>query len=532
MFLIPDLENLTETGTLNISSRINDITMTRIVFAISKNEMYLADTIRLPISKEHSHLCHLSSNLKNTGNYYIRDCFFTRIKHNYKPKMDYGKIKYLGYYKLWRIVKNSKDYKALPPKSAQQTLLMLEHDWKSYRENLNAWREERARDPNNCREKPQIPYYNRRFNRETVTVFTNQQCKIVDGWLIFPKKGRMKSDPPWLPPIKTRFNSLGAFHQVRVVPRGSCYDIEIIYSVPKQDLRLDKSKAIALDLGSTNLLSTANNCGLRPFIVKGEEVKAINQEYNKLIKRYQTVEVIKEQFLRDRGRKPKWNEIKKLLPEYKTERQLKRALRWKFYRERKRCPSFDELNELYNAETGEDLQRNDKKIVWTMQMYRILAKRNNRIKDILHKVSKNLITYCISNNIGTIFIGHNKGWKQNINIGRKNNQKFVSIPFNKLIQKIRYKAKLVGINVIILEESHTSKCSAIDNETIGHHEKYLGRRVKRGQFVSSSGYRINADVNAAFNILRLGLEMMGLLFSPIVNVMLWSPRPVQVNPIA
>ena len=70
------------------------------------------------------------------------------------------------------------------------------------------------------------------------------------------------------------------------------------------------------------------------------------------------------------------------------------------------------------------------------------------------------------------------------------------------ISMISYKATLEGINVKIVEESYTSKCSFLDNEQICKHKEYTGRRIKRGLFKTSSGSIINADINAAFNIIR------------------------------
>ncbi|GHO57620.1 hypothetical protein KSB_60950 [Ktedonobacter robiniae] len=99
-------------------------------------------------------------------------------------------------------------------------------------------------------------------------------------------------------------------------------------------------------------------------------------------------------------------------------------------------------------------------------------------------------------------IGKNDGWKQEINIGRRNNQQFVQIPFARFIGMFKYKAELVGIRVIVQEESHTSKCSFLDLEPICHQEHYLGKRIKRGLFRSSTGRRINADVNGSLNIIR------------------------------
>lgn len=136
------------------------------------------------------------------------------------------------------------------------------------------------------------------------------------------------------------------------------------------------------------------------------------------------------------------------------------------------------------------------------KLTKLTNKRNNKISDYIHKASRKIIDICIFNDIGQIIIGKNKQWKQEINIGSKNNQAFVNIPHSIFIDMICYKAKLFGIDVILTEESYTSKCSFLDNEPICKHETYLGKRVKRGLFKSSKGIKINADCNGSLNILR------------------------------
>jgi putative transposase len=156
------------------------------------------------------------------------------------------------------------------------------------------------------------------------------------------------------------------------------------------------------------------------------------------------------------------------------------------------------------------------------RLRRLAKKRNNKIKDALHKASRKVVDYCSSNNVSTVVIGHNKNWKSEINIGKKNNQNFVSVPHTKLIEYIGYKCELKGINVLTREESYTSKCSFMDMESIRKHEKYKGKRIKRGLFESENGFKYNADLNGALNILRKefpncfanGIE--GLLVSPKV----------------
>ena len=143
-----------------------------------------------------------------------------------------------------------------------------------------------------------------------------------------------------------------------------------------------------------------------------------------------------------------------------------------------------------------------KKKYCSKRILRLGFKRSRKIKHYFHHVSKFVVSYCVENNIGTIVIGKNDGWKESSNMGRINNQNFVSIPYNMLIDQIEYKSSLVGISVVRTEESYTSKCSFLDLEKVEKHEKYLGYRKSRGMFKSKKYGEINADVNGSFNIIR------------------------------
>ena len=139
------------------------------------------------------------------------------------------------------------------------------------------------------------------------------------------------------------------------------------------------------------------------------------------------------------------------------------------------------------------------------QLRRLEMKRICKIKDYLHKTSKRVVELMYNNDIGTCFIGHNKDWKQEINIGSRNNQNFVSIPYSLLINMLRYKIEEKGGVLIELNEAYTSKCSFLDNEEICKHETYKGKRVKRGLFLSGEGKALNADINGSLNILKRGI---------------------------
>lgn len=132
----------------------------------------------------------------------------------------------------------------------------------------------------------------------------------------------------------------------------------------------------------------------------------------------------------------------------------------------------------------------------------LTLKRNNKMDYYIHTASRFIVNKLLERGVNHLIIGKNEGWKQNINIGKVNNQKFVSIPHTRLISQLKYKCELVDIKVTITEESYTSKCSFLDMESIEKHDTYVGRRVKRGLFKSSQGIKYNADLNGALNILR------------------------------
>ena len=143
------------------------------------------------------------------------------------------------------------------------------------------------------------------------------------------------------------------------------------------------------------------------------------------------------------------------------------------------------------------------------RIQRLSTKRGFKIDDYLHKASRLIINKLVENKISTLVIGKNENWKQEINIGKVNNQNFTCVPHARLIEMLTYKAELVGIKVLITEESHTSVSSFLDGDPLpvyGTPEaktaKFSGRRVKRGLYKSKIGVKFNADVNGSYNIIR------------------------------
>ena len=185
------------------------------------------------------------------------------------------------------------------------------------------------------------------------------------------------------------------------------------------------------------------------------------------------------------------------------------------------------MNQYYNkrkAQIQSELEKCNKK-KFSRKLERLTHKRNSKIKNYLHNASRKIINFCKSQNIGNIVVGKNKGWKQEVNIGKKNNQNFVSIPFNNFIQQLEYKGKMEGINVMVTEESYTSKTDHFINEPMKHLDERKGKRIRRGLFKSSIGKVLNADINGAIGIMRkvyaisdaqiMGLRDRGDVVSPL-----------------
>ena len=138
-----------------------------------------------------------------------------------------------------------------------------------------------------------------------------------------------------------------------------------------------------------------------------------------------------------------------------------------------------------------------KKFKNTKQINKLYAKRNNFVNDYIHKASRKIIDLALQHNCNTIVIGDIEGIKQENNV-----KSFVNMPHQKLVDKIEYKAKLVGLKVVYVKENYTSGCSALDLENINKANYDKSRRIVRGLFRSNKGILVNSDVNGSLNILR------------------------------
>ncbi|MBQ6560051.1 MAG: transposase [Erysipelotrichaceae bacterium] len=168
------------------------------------------------------------------------------------------------------------------------------------------------------------------------------------------------------------------------------------------------------------------------------------------------------------------------------------------------------VNQWYNKNNARLQSIKDKQhITKTKQQASLERNRNNQINDYISKCARYIINYCLENNIGNIVIGYNPTLQKESDIGKRNNQNFVSIPFGKLKDKLACLCEYYGIKLIKQEESYTSQASFFDYDDIpvynnDNPKEYIfsGMRIKRGLYKASDGSLLNADINGALNILR------------------------------
>jgi putative transposase len=164
------------------------------------------------------------------------------------------------------------------------------------------------------------------------------------------------------------------------------------------------------------------------------------------------------------------------------------------------------INQFYNKRRAE-LQSRLGKAHTRRRLERITTQRTRRIEWYLHTASRRIIDLLVAEGIGTLCIGKNPLWKQEANMGRRNNQNFVSVPHARFVEMLAYKAELVGIQVRVTEESYTSKASFLDADPLPVYgtdalPTFSGKRVKRGLYRAADGRHINADVNGSYNVIR------------------------------
>jgi putative transposase len=361
-----------------------------------------------------------SKNLYNQATYQIRQAFIHEGK-------------YLPYAEIFRRIKHMDCYRALPRKVSNSILILIHENWVAFFKAIKAYKA----DPQAFLGRPRIPGYKDKEKGRNILIYDKQAL----GKRAFKRTGKLvASGLPLEIETKVTWEQLD---QVRIVPRGSCYMFEVVYTVEEKPADVDPNLVAALDLGVQQLAAlTSNKPGFIPRLINGRPLKDFNHYYNQQRARHQ-----------------------------------------------------------------ERLAKQHRKT--SHQLDRITAKRTRRVNYYLHTASRRIIDLLVEEGIGTLVIGLNRLWKQEVEMGRRNNQNFVQIPHARLIDMLTYKAQLVGIYVIVREESYTSQASFLDGDEIPTYDPncqpkpiFSGTREYRGLYRAKNGRRIQADIHGSYNILR------------------------------
>jgi putative transposase len=387
----------------------------------------------------------MSKNLYNKALYTVRQEFISTGKLKERGLVEHAN--YLNYYSINRLFIDSKDvdYYKLPCKISNQTLMLLDKNFKSFFALCKMY----GKNKDSLNGRPKLPKYLHKTNGRFVTTY---ELGAISTKKLKENIIKLSSTDIEIPVINKRN---GKLRQVRLVPMNNKkYKIEVIYEVEESDLKLNKENIISIDYGVDNLMTITSNVeGVQPRIIKGGHVKSINHYYNK------------------------------------TKAKLQ--------------------SELPNHTTLKDINGKPRQLNNSKRIESLTHKRNCKIEHEFHQLSNIIIQLCVEYNIGTIVVGVNKGWKDEVNMSKRVNQNFVSIPYTKMTQHLKYKSQLISNIVVEQEESYTSKASFIDNDFIPTFIKnklvkpeFSGERKMRGLYISKNGTKINSDVNGSYNILR------------------------------
>lgn len=355
--------------------------------------------------------CFYSKNLYNEANYVLRQKFINDGEYILYKDMNFE-------------FKTHENYKLTFSQPANCTLRLLDKNWKSYFRAIKNWKGH----PDKYLGMPKLPKYLKKDGRFPWMIPNNQLVYDYEKGTVYIRN-RLLNDYEW------KCRCLGRLIQVRFIPRGSCYIMEIVYETEIPDTKTESNRIASIDLGVDNLVTMTNNIGLNPIIINGKGIKSINQYYNKRLAKEKSLLKIRH---------------------------------------------------------GKD---------WSKKLDAITFKRYQRIKNYMHNTSSYIIKWCVENEIDTLVVGKNKEWKQNASMSKGNNQKFVDIPYQMLLQQLKYKCENVGIKYIETEESYSSGTSFLDGEESIKQNYDKSRRIERGLFKSNSGLLINSDVNGSLQIM-------------------------------
>ncbi len=258
---------------------------------------------------------------------------------------------------------------------------------------------------------------------------------------------------------------------VRIKFFGEDLYVDVVYECLLEEKKPKGEYRAGIDVGLDELLAiVSENPELKSFIVSGRELKSFNQWFNK--------ERAKLRSQMDYMR----NEIKE--------------------------NSYEEEGLKHLKEKLQELEVKDKVLS---------AHRKRWIETQLHRIARKVVDILYGTGHKVIYIGRNALESKNgINLGKKTNQEFVSIPFRRLIELIRYKAQEFGMEVVEVDESYTSRTSPFANvsEVQRRRDKELRMGERNGNLFKDKVLNkvFHADLVGALNILRVGAKLLRLGF--------------------
>lgn len=201
--------------------------------------------------------CFHSKNLYNEANYVIRQQFIENGE-------------YIPYKKMNFDFKTHENYKLTFSQPANCTLRLLDKNWKSYFVAIKDWKEH----PEKHLGMPKLPKYLPKDGRFPWMIPNNQLYYDYEKSTIYIRN-RLMNDYDW------KCRCLGRPIQVRFVPHGSYFAMEIVYEIEVENASTESGRITSIDIGVDNLITMSNNVGESPVIINGKPLKSINQQYNK-----------------------------------------------------------------------------------------------------------------------------------------------------------------------------------------------------------------------------------------------------------
>lgn len=429
-----------------------------------------------PHSKLHMYsknLCFYSARLYNRANFIVRNFAtavtkFSRFEpltaneleifslvHRTLDGTKYEPVantKWLNRFALEFLLRKTKDesYYSLPAQSSIQIIGLLMQDYKSYFESIKCYKE----NPSAFTGRPRMPHYKGK-EAEMTTIITNQDCVIKNNrYLKLPKtKNRMNIG---------EMPDGAVLKEVRITPCGNSHNMQVVIEIADEGLVYEE----AVDTDQLILSKYAD-------VTDASDIRIMSIDPG--LNNFCTVT----------------NNVG-FSPFIINGKPLKA------------------VNQLYNKELAKAKSQAEicNKTKSTKYIRNLTSKRNRRIKDMMHKISKYLTDYAVEHGIQLVVFGHNKMQKQDVSLGKKNNQNFVQIPTLMFINMLRYKLNAQGIEFVCIEESYTSKADfkAMDEIPVyGVNDKdanFSGSRIKRGLYRHADGTVSNADINGSANIMR------------------------------